>query len=101
MEAIGEVARASVDQNFATGGRPPWPHIKDATHEPLIKSGHLRASIEVVASDSDKIVDIGSDVDYAPYHQYGTSHIPARAFLELQSSDEKRIEDLLARHLAL
>jgi phage gpG-like protein len=97
MDRVAKVTTDGVQQNFAQHGRPAWPAIKDTSHQPLIKSGRLRNSIEAVIGD--KSVDIGTDVDYGGYHQHGTKNIPRRPFLEITASEEAKIEDLLSQHL--
>jgi phage gpG-like protein len=34
---------------------------------------------------------IGTNVEYAPYHQYGTKYIPARPFLQILPEDKENI----------
>lgn len=47
---------------------------------PLVKTGRLKNSIYPVIS-SPETVDIGTNVEYAKYHELGTKALPARHFL--------------------
>ena len=53
----------------------------------LIKSGKLRQSIAFKLEGSDAVV-VGSDAKYAPFHQFGTKHMPARPFFPLDKSGD-------------
>ena len=53
----------------------------------LIKSGKLRQSIAFKLEGKDAVV-VGSDAKYAPYHQFGTKHMPARPFFPLDKSGD-------------
>lgn len=50
---------------------------------PNVQTGRLRSSIsEELVHDGDELVErIGTDVDYAPYVELGTSRAPAYPFL--------------------
>ena len=74
--------------NFLNGTDPdgqPWESLSASTLErkissfPLIESGELFDSLEFNASN--KGWTVGTDNDYAEYHQFGTDTIPARPFL--------------------
>lgn len=45
-----------------------------------VKTGNLRNSIRAHATEDS--VTVGSDLDYAPYVEYGTIHMQAQPFLE-------------------
>ena len=53
----------------------------------LIKSGKLRQSISFKLEGTDAVV-VGSDAKYAPFHQFGTKHMPARPFFPLDKSGD-------------
>lgn len=80
----------------------------------LVESGHLKRSIQSTSNLSEKSVSIGSNLAYAPIHQFGglagrkhSAKIPARPFLPINANDElspqleKRIDSLLDRFLKL
>lgn len=76
-----------------------------------VRTGRLRSSITgtVVEEGSDLVIQVGTDVPYAPIHEFGGQtgrggrvHIRARPFLSRSFADEKdgfisRIEGLLQR----
>lgn len=47
--------------------------------DPLLRTGHLCASIEHVAGDTEAF--IGSNLDEAVWQEVGTSHVPPRSYL--------------------
>lgn len=67
-----------------------WPQLAESTqeqrvslgysaNEPLLRTGDLKNSITHNADDKEAYV--GTDLEYAKYHEFGTSKIPARPFL--------------------
>ena len=61
----------------------PWEPRKDkARHPLLLRSTTMWRSIvyRVTAPDT---VEVGTSAKYAPYHQFGTKHIPARPFFPI------------------
>lgn len=94
LQAIGEKLHEIILSNFGLEGeyRPePWPpyahdYPKYGKYEgdevDLIRSQALMRSITVDITDN--YVDVGTDVDYADYHQYGTSNMPARPFIPIR-----------------
>jgi phage gpG-like protein len=50
------------------------------TPKPLLRTGELRDSIEYVVHDEHNAA-VGTDKDYAPFLEFGTSRIPPRSFL--------------------
>lgn len=54
---------------------------------PLVKTGRLMGSIEHSVDAPEQSVYIGTNVEYAPYHEFGTSRgIPAKHFLQAGAS---------------
>lgn len=45
-----------------------------------VKTGNLRRSIHTVPLDATH-AQVGTDVEYAPYQEYGTRNVPAHPFL--------------------
>ncbi|MBR3086567.1 MAG: hypothetical protein IKH04_09230 [Kiritimatiellae bacterium] len=87
-DAKTEKARAKALENLAkweSKGRDASAAKKTAVekgaakHSLLIDTGNLMGSFSVVSSG--KGWKITSSVDYAPYHQFGTSKMPARPML--------------------
>lgn len=52
----------------------------DAKGAAPVLTGNLRRSIHTVPLDPTH-AQVGTDVEYAPYQEYGTRHIPAHPFL--------------------
>ena len=76
--------------------------IKDeykARLEPHIRTGKLYASPTYVVSDG--LVTIGSDVEYAPFLEYGTSRMQARPCLR-PAIDENhdRINEIISKKIS-
>ncbi|RJX20299.1 MAG: virion morphogenesis protein [Desulfobulbus sp.] len=71
---IGETIKLSTKINFETGGRPErWKQSKRAAAQggiTLSDTGRLRNSITSLVSG--RVVTIGTNVDYAAAHQFGT-----------------------------
>ncbi len=72
METVGKQLLFSVQQNFAVGGRPPWPPSRRALRQggqTLVDSGRLLGSI-AYRPFADR-VEIGTNVLYGRAHQLG------------------------------
>jgi len=57
----------------------------------LFASGALRHSIQIFPVD-DESRAIGTDIPYAPFHQYGTIKMPKREFFGISDEDSVSIE---------
>lgn len=90
MDIGGEVA-SQAQMAFRTPQlRPaPWaprkPSKRDDSHPLLIKSGGLRQSIKSKLRGEHTVV-VGTDKEYAGYHQFGTKHMPARPFMPIDAN---------------
>ena len=82
MSTLGQGQLVSVYKTFAEEGSPSgsWPPLSEASkrwggykdgHKLLVRSGLLRNSIRVVATD--RSATIGTNLRYAAVHQYGYS----------------------------
>lgn len=63
---------------------------KEFLHQLLIDSGDLKDSLKLLespagSSDGGYIARVASDREYAAYHQFGTSKMPARPFLPINA----------------
>lgn len=128
LSAIGLEMVTSTGRRFETGTAPDgsrWPRSLAALQEgrqTLIKTGRLRDSITYNATSTD--VEVGTNVEYAPPHQFGAtipphtirarraralripgigfrrsvkhpgSTVPARPFLGLSTQDETIIHNI-------
>jgi phage gpG-like protein len=62
----------------------------------LVKTGNLRGSI-VGRVVSPKLVTVSTDLDYAPYQNFGTQTIPARKFIGKSETLNQRIKNELMK----
>ena len=89
----------------------PWAPRKSGGDWPLLvkhPNGGLKVSIKHKLVGDDTVV-VGTDKEYAGYHQYGTKHMPARPFMPLdregnllprvQRKVVKYVEDALSDEL--
>lgn len=79
-----------------------WPALQPETlarkmmNTPLLEAGELRGSIEWNASGNEG--HVGSNLDKAVWHEFGTSHIPPRSFLAgAAMAMEDKIHKMAAR----
>lgn len=84
---IGDEVRTQADLAFKYAHRrpSPWAPRKSGGTWPLLVKhpyGGLRATINRKLVGDDTVV-VGSDKEYAGYHQFGTKHMPARPFMPL------------------
>ena len=66
-----------------------------------VDTGRLRNSIDYEVLDAEDAVCIGTNVEYAPYHEFGTSRgIPARHYLQFGvTAHLKEYEKLVEKYL--
>ena len=108
MANLGEIAHASVIENFEVGGRPKWLPLAPATikkkghTKPLIASGVLKNITRKVTENSVLIGVPPAAKDYAAIQHFGgkagRGHkvtIPARPYMLLQDEDLREIDDLV------
>ena len=88
LKVIGNVVKNHTTDAFTHPEyRPsPWaprkPSKRDDGHKLLIKSGDLQQNFRSVVTGPDTVV-VGTKVEYAGYHQFGTKHMPARPFFPI------------------
>ena len=75
MANIAGFLRRSVIKNFDAGGRPnPWPvskrAVRDGGRATLTDTGRLKNSIAAFATNN--TAEVGTNVEYAPFLQFGT-----------------------------
>lgn len=125
LGAAGQYMLGSIQRNFDSEGRPrKWKPLSPATlmtwvrkrktwvgkrgltaagrralagRKILTDTGRLRNSINYRAEVNRLI--IGTNVSYAPYHQFGTKKMPARPFLLFQNEDIVEIRRMIADYL--
>lgn len=95
LRVAAEDLKTLVDDSFygsrSPGGRQwepldPSTVAKKGSSKPLIDTGALRNSITTRARRD--AVLLGTNLPYAPVHQYGGEHIPARPYLPITGAGE-------------
>lgn len=66
--------------------RAKWKAKRGWSAQPLLMTGHLRDSY--LSFYDDRRAGVGSEVEYAPYHEEGGEHLPKRSVLPTE--DEAR-----------
>lgn len=108
LENIGRAMKTDVQlRNFKSESGPdgtPWAKLKPATLKArrgtgaqiLRDSGLLRNSISYAVTGQSK-VEIGTNIAYAPAHQFGRPEInlPARPFIGIAERQTKKINSLI------
>lgn len=102
--SLEEVIIPSIRENFNAEGRPSWAQLAENTvkarkssHPILHVTGTLedavtsRSSWRVTPSEV-SLASLG--VSYAAFHQGGTSKMPARQFVAIQSEDVEKITEI-------
>jgi len=72
LDVIGRLFKSKVQLGFATGTDPygrPWKPLKFRQGQPLRKDGQLMGSVDY-AIEGNSVV-IGTNMEYAPLHQFG------------------------------
>lgn len=117
LKQSGIYMLGSIDRNFRSQGRPnKWKQLRPSTIKRRRKEGkdlrilqdegRLKQNITTKVKD-DQTVSIGTNVEYAPTHQFGrtmvsrggTTVIPQRKFLLFQKEDEKIIQKIFSDHI--
>lgn len=114
FEAIGELLLTVEQHQFASEGRfasGGWAPLAESTLAQktgpsiLDETGELRASL-TERGDPHQIFDVGdeyllfgTDLDYAGYHQTGTSRMPRRRPLELREEQRAEAVKILQRFI--
>ena len=103
LRKIGILLRNSTRLRFDTEQSPdrkkwiPSLRARREGNKTLTDEGNLRRSLQVTNDNNE--VNIGTDVEYAKFHQLGLGDQPERAFLGLSRSDRKKVLDLIEREL--
>lgn len=101
-ELVKPVAASVEEEQWDTQGQGAWPPLADSTiaekerggwpSDPLIRTGDLKASLTDpgrAADSGPRHLIYGTDVEYALFHQEGTSRMPQRQVIP----DPYRVED--------
>ncbi len=114
LNAVYEVQRKKVSRNFLTqsdAAGKPWDPLRPST---VAKKGHSRILVDSARmvlsvtrpAHGDQIKDIsgrapaflvyGTSVEWAGFHQDGTSKIPQREFLAIDDETVDKMADVVA-----
>lgn len=101
-ELVKPVAASVEEDQFSSQGQGAWPGLAESTiarkeaggwpADPLVRTGDLRASLVDPGRAADagpRSMTYGTNVDYALFHQEGTSRMPQRQLIP----DPYRVED--------
>lgn len=113
MRQWGEIAHASITENFEVGGRPRWKRLSAVT---IKRKGHDRPLIGRTGNLSRIVVQVGQTAvrlgthpaahAYASIQHYGGHAgrnlkvlIPARPYMVLRDEDRAEMEETTVRYL--
>ena len=111
--AVAEAAQQilqRVQRDFAAQRDPGgarWAGLRPATRARkrggaiLRETGALAGSIGIRSSGGNAVAIASTGVDYAIYHQTGTSRMPQRRFLGFAPEDGQKSKQFIARYLEL
>lgn len=80
FEVVGRKIKAKVQLGFRSGVAPSgkrWAPLRFRNGQPLLDTGRLRNAI--VANATGQYVDVGTNIKYAPVHQFGAVIKPKKA----------------------
>ena len=99
MAQLVQQLHFAIDENFEKEGRPQkWrPLQKPRIGKILQKTGRLRRSLTEKYTNTEAIV--GTNVKYAPVHQFGSKNIPARPFMVVTQEDVSRFTNVVKRYI--
>ncbi len=72
--------------------------VTDSGRALLVKSGRLRKSIRLTRVTQDSVT-IGSNVSYAPYHNFGSGRLPQRQFVGGSTILNRRLQRMIRRKI--
>jgi phage virion morphogenesis protein len=100
LESLGETMRGQTVKRFVTKTGPdgkgwaPWAASTARRRKGgslMVDTGRLRNSFSFKVTSPR--LTLGSNVNYARYHQFGTKHMPARPMLGIGKRDQAGIEN--------
>lgn len=87
---LQKAAQGRILENAVTAGCLPIQNA--AVVKAPVETGTLRRSIhtEIISSSESSVrASVGTDVEYAPYQEFGTVHIPAHPYLRPAFDEQK------------
>lgn len=101
LDAVREGIAENFDQARSPDGTawPPRKHLYP--HPILVKSTAMKRSVTEEGGEGYALVDetsltVGSDVEYAAFHEFGTSKLPERSFMGVSEERLKDLDDVVA-----
>ena len=82
MQSVARIIKTRIQLAFRGERDPygvPWKPLKSRQGQILTDTGRLSRSWNTRVTDTS--AEVGTNVRYAAYHQFGTKHVPARPFL--------------------
>jgi phage gpG-like protein len=112
LNQIGGVVKSQTINRFYTKIDPEgntWKAVAEATQKyldryvggvdpPLVRGGYLKGSIKSVLESVDAVL-VGSIMEYAEFHQEGTSKMKARKFLGLSTDNIDELDSVIENFL--
>lgn len=110
LKAVGEDQKLWIEQNFRQEGKEQkWPPLKPQTikrrrlgsSKPLQDTGKLFQSFvkqQPIRKGQSRIV-VGSNIEYAHFHDEGTEHIPQRRILPTKPVAQERADKVIVEIL--
>lgn len=102
-------------ENFSTSGMPvggwaplnadysAWKAVHYPGRPPMQATGNLRASLTTLNGPANKIglkeAQFGTDVEYARFHQYGTTRMPKRQIVFEPSGFARTLAEHTGKHI--
>ncbi len=93
---IGELILKDIKNQFDVEGDPKWKPSQRVIRfggKTLDLTGKLKSSFTMNINGS--IIEISSDVDYAPYHQFGTRFIEPRPMININNVKEIILKEIV------
>jgi phage gpG-like protein len=89
------LASSTVERKRREGLDPRILHATRRLRDSLTEAGHGE-QIAIARHDG---LDFGTTVEYARYHQHGTSRAPQRRVVQLPESDRREVVRIVQRHV--
>ena len=96
LEEVGLVAERYAKEELSK----PKPHRSKPTPRPNVDTGRLRNSVTHAIDGGEMAAYIGTNVEYGPYIELGTSKAPAYPFLVPAAQNHaSEYRDIIEKHL--
>ncbi len=95
LNALGQRIKSRVQLGFRNSKDPwgnEWSPLLHRDGKPLVDTGRLRSSITYFHPDQSSVI-VGTNLDYAAIHQFGSDKIPRRPFMPLDENGDAKLPD--------